>query len=553
MRKSVSFLIAVLSFAAALTTVSGRLRDAVPSDEPAAPFIGKCNVFMAGKLATVDGSVINSQTAGTTRAWFHPPADHPASAKRVVLGYNEYDRSFIGEPTAPPVRAGRTIEIPEAGHTYGYIEGDWWPLISERQVSIGETTIGGLRKELYPTIKSEAKLDVTDLTRVAVERAGTAREAIRIMGALMEEHGFRPWGLNSGEFISVADKNEVWAWEVIPVGTDWKMISGTPGAAWCAMRIPDDMFASSCNESIIGEIDLADPDRFMASSNVKSLAVSHGWWDPKSGRPFRWDEAYWGKRANGLRVWRSLSLAAPSLNLKPNAEGYPLPVKPDKKLSFFDIRKLYQDFYQGTEFDRTKGLAAGPFGCPWWPKGTAIPYGTIPEATGPSIAILQSRDWLPDPIGGLVWLGLGGWGDACVYVPFYAGVTEVPEAYAMGVKTKYDADSAYWLFNLVANFSRLHYSKMMGEIVKVQSAVETAEVNRTAGIDEEAYSLFRIDPDQAAKYLNAYCRDNAEDVLERWKDLASYLIAWYSHNSWYGSEIDVPEWWNQAVREHGKK
>ena len=549
MRKSVACFVIFFLSATASPTMLGKLRDSISPFQQEQPFAEKCNVWMVGKLATVDGSVINTQTAGTTRVWYHPPADHEASAKRVVKCYNEYDRSFIGEETAPPVRAGRTIEIPELGHTFGYLEGDWWPFINEHQVSIGETTLGDLRKELYPTKNSEAKLRVTDLTRIAVERAKTAREAIQIMGSLMEEHGFNPWGLYSGEFISVADKNEVWAWEVIPVGQDWKKSSGKPGAAWCAMRIPDDMFAPSCNESIIGEIDLTDPDRFMASSNVKSLAVSYGWWDPKGGKPFRWDVAYWGKKANGLRIWRSISLVAPSLNLKPNAEEYPIPVKPDKKISFFDLRKLYQDFYQGTEFDRTKGLEAGPFGCPWWPRGTGASYGTIPDATGPSLAITQSRNWLPDSIGGLTWLGLGGWGDGCVYVPFYAGVTMLPQAYTVGIKTKFGWDSAYWMFNLVANWSRLHYSRMMGEIAKVQSAVETAEMNRLAGIDEEAYAEYRTDPSLATKYLNDYCLENAEDVLNKWRELASYLIAWYSHNSWFGSEIEVPAWWKQAVRE----
>ena len=549
MRKSIS-LFAILFLSATFSpTMFGKFQVETSPTQQEQPFPGKCNVWMVGKLASVDGSVINTQTAGTTKIWYHPPTDHEPSAKRIVKCYNEYDRSFIGEETAPPVRAGRTIEIPEVSHTFGYLEGDWWPFINENQVSIGETTLGGLKKELYPTKNSEAKLDVTDITRVAVERATTAREAIRIMGSLMEEHGFKPWGLNSGEFISVADKNEVWAWEVIPVGREWKKSSGKPGAAWCAMRIPDDMFAPSCNESIIGEIDLADPDRFMASSNVKSLAVSYGFWDPKGDRPFRWDVAYWGKKANGLRTWRSISLVAPSLNLKPNAEGYPIPVKPDKRISFFDLRKLYQDFYQGTEFDRTKGIAAGPFGCPWWPRGSAEAYGTIPDATGPSLAITQSRDWLPDSIGGLTWLGLGGWGDGCVYVPFYAGMTVLPEAYADGIKTKFSWDSAYWTFNLVANWARLHYSRMMAEIAKVQSAVESAELNRLPGIDEEAYSLYQNNPSSATQYLNDYCRENAEAVLERWRDLASYLIAWYSHNSWFGSEIEVPASWKQTVQE----
>lgn len=508
----------------------------------------KCNVFMAGKLATIDGSVINSQTAGTTRAWFHPPANHESDAKRLLKCYNEYDRSFMGEAYSPPVRAGQTIEIPEVSHTFAYIEGDWWPFMNEHQVSIGETTLGGLKKELYPSKYSDALLRVTDVTRVAVERAKTAREAIRIMASLMEEYGFNPWGPNSGEFISVADRDEVWAWEVIPAGANWKKNSGEPGAAWCAMRIPDDMFAPSCNESIIGEIDLDDQENFMASSNVKSLAIKHGFWDTESGKPFRWDVAYWGKRADSLRTWRALSLIAPSLHLKPGEEEYPIPVKPDKKISILDIRRLYEDVYQGTEYDRTKGLASGPFGCPYWPRGTPDMQTTIPDATGPSIVINQSRNWLPDPIGGVMWVGLGGWGDACVYVPFYAGMTKLPKAYTTGVKTKFCWDSAYWVFNLVANWSRLHYVHMIKEVKNVRYALETAVLNKLEGIDEEAYSRYREDPAFAAEFLNETCIRNAEEVLNRWRELAAYLIAWYSHNSWFGDQVEAPSWWREAIQ-----
>jgi dipeptidase len=128
-------------------------------------------------------------------------------------------------------------------------------------------------------------------------------------------------------------------------------------------------------------------------------------------------------------------------------------------------------------------------------------------------------------------------------------VTILPEAYMSGIKTRFSWDSAYWTFNLVANWARLHYSRMMGEIAKVQSAIETAEMNRLAGIDEEAYSLYRSDPSRAVEYLNEYCLRNAEDVLSQWKELASYLIAWFSHNSWFGTEIEVPDSWKQALQE----
>jgi dipeptidase len=509
----------------------------------------KCNSFMVGKMATEDGSVLCTQTAGTAKIWKHPAKNHDPEEMREIKCYNEYDMLRIG--SAPPVRSGPVISIPEIDHTYAYVEGDWWPLMNEHQVSFGETTLGGCRKELATSKNSDAILKLTDVTKIAAERAATAREAIDIIGSLMVKYGFNPWGHGSGEFLSIADENEVWAFEVIPVGPNWKNDSGEPGAAWCAMLIPDDMFAPSCNESIIGEIDLVDKDRFKASSNVKSLAVKHGWWDPQNGDPFRWDMAYWGKKANNLRTWRALSLVAPSQGLKPYAEEYPIPIKPDKKLSILDIRKIYADQYQGTEFDRTKGLAAGPFGNPWWPQGTPNKKGSIPDATGPSIVINQSRNWLPDLIGGITWVGLGGWGDTCVYIPFYVGITRVPKSFSEGIKTKFSWDSAYWLFNLVGYWVRLNYHNMIEDVKLVQNSIEKRELRRIQNIDEEAWCLYKTNPDSAIKFLNKFCTENADEIFTTWMELASYLISWYAHNTWYAGPIEAPDWWQkELLRNH---
>ena len=147
-----------------------------------------------------------------------------------------------------------------------------------------------------------------------------------------------------------------------------------------------------------------------------------------------------------------------------------------------------------------------------------------------------------------MWVGLGGWGDACVYVPFYAGMTRLPNSYTTGVKTRFNWDSAYWLFNLVANWARLHYARMIGEIKNVQHSLETAALNKLEGIDEEAYSLYREDPALASEFLNETCIRHAEEVLDKWRELAAYLIAWYSHNSWFGDQVEAPAWWREVLQ-----
>jgi len=117
---------------------------------------------------------------------------------------------------------------------------------------MGESTIGTVRKLENQT--PTPAFDLTMLTIIAMERATTAREAIKIMGELAEKYGY---GFHdTGEMLAVADPNEVWIFEIMPVGPLWTPKSGKPGAVWCAQRVPDDEVSVCPNESRIGEIDL---------------------------------------------------------------------------------------------------------------------------------------------------------------------------------------------------------------------------------------------------------------------------------------------------------
>lgn len=154
-------------------------------------------------------------------------------------------------------------EIPQVAHTYAYFEGSYG-IMNEHQVALGETTTGG-RRELR---NADAWFNIVSLSQVALERAATAREAIQIMGELAEEYGY----CDSGECLTVADANEVWQFEIFGPGILWTQGDDAPGAVWAAQRIPDDHCGVSANRARIGEIDLSNPDYFMASSNVYTHA-----------------------------------------------------------------------------------------------------------------------------------------------------------------------------------------------------------------------------------------------------------------------------------------
>lgn len=229
----------------------------------------------------------------------------------------------------------------------------------------------------------------TSLMANGLLRAKAAREAVGLIGAMIEEYGFLYYRApGAGVALPIADGREVWLMEIFGPGTDWTPDSGRPGGVWCAQRIPDGEVGCSANCSRIGAVDLNDPDHFLASTNVFSLAEALGFWKPAT---FRWHEAYGGPgdRSNSLREWRALSLVAPSLGLKftgdPAVDRYPFSVKPDRPITVPKLMDVMRDRYEGTEYDVTAKPAfqikggRSSLACPWGPPELLDLLGLKPE------------------------------------------------------------------------------------------------------------------------------------------------------------------------------
>jgi len=520
-----------------------------------------CTVIMVGKKASADGSTMATHTCDCgicDWTWRHvPAADHKPGETRKIYHINQYK-------TWPPEQGLKWdlylqdftgLEIPEVPHTYAYHHG-MFGYINENQVAIGESTIGTHRKLVNNT--PAAKFDITMLTLIAMERARTAREAIKIMGSLAEKYGY---GYNDdGEMLCVHDPNEVWVFEIMPVGPLWKPESGKPGAVWCAQRVPDDQVSVCPNESRIGEIDLKNPDYFMASPNVISLAIEQGLYDPKSGQPFNWKRAYSpaegsarstdGRRA---RLWRFFDLVAPSQRFSPETPNmdFPFSVKPDKLIAVEDVMRFTRDRAQGTTFDRVKGIRGGPFLNPNY-------YGTTRTICDPRAeytTITQCRGWLPNPIGGLVWIAFGVQDTSC-YMPFYAGITAMPDSFRVGDHWVFNRESARWAFDYVDFHVQVVYSYGLEEVKKAQAKWEAEAVTRTKEIDEKALTLYQESPAKAAEFLTGYCLNNAKNVVEAWWKLGDDLLVKFNHLKFYNlekrqmdrSQPAYPEWWRKAIR-----
>lgn len=332
------------------------------------------------------------------------------------------------------------------------------------------------------------------------------------------------------------------------------------GAVWAAQRIPEGHIGVSANRSRIGEIDLSDTEHFMASQNVHSLAEELGFWDPASGEPFKFNVAYDELPSifgSVMREWRVFQILAPSVKLDPLRSEIPFSVKPDKKISPRDLMKIHRDYYEGTDWDMTKGVAAGPFASPnRWATRPRPPRHIMGWQRPISIfrctyaVVLQSRDWLPDWIGGVAWHGFDD-PKTSVYVPLYAGITRVPESYQIGGRDEFDRQAAFWAFNFVGNWAELKFSYMIEDIRAKSQAFEDEFFAKLAETDAKAVELYEKDPKEARKFLTDYSNAAAERTTRAWWDLGHYLIAKYSDGyvnlPKTGEAVGYSEEWKKAV------
>ena len=308
-----------------------------------------CTSLLVTKGASEDGSVMITYTCDGE---FHPhleytpPADYePKDSLEITDWYGN-------------VR-GKIKQVP---HTYAVVG-----MMNEHQLTIGETTFGG-REELR---NPDGLLHYWDLMQLSLQRAKTAREAIEVMTNLVTDYGYR----STGESFSIADTKEAWILEMIGPG------EGGQGALWVALKVPDGYISCHANKARIGEFPIDDEENCLYSDNIISFVKEKGYYDPTSGEPFRFCDAYCpatpeNQRYADARVWSIFRRAAPSKNFSPDyhravegAEPYPLWIKPDNKLSVADVFALMRDHYEGTDYDMTKGIDAGPYGTPnrWRP------------------------------------------------------------------------------------------------------------------------------------------------------------------------------------------
>jgi len=442
-------------------------------------------------------------------------------------------------------------KIKQVAHTYSVIGN-----MNEHQLAIGETTYTGIES----LIDTTSIVDYGSLIYITLQRAKNAREAIKVMSELVSEYGYA----SSGESFSIVDPDEVWIFEIIGRG------HGKKGGVWVARRIPDGYICAHANQARIRTFPLASGKKNSISITSKDLRRI---FDPLvecvyaydvidvaranklytgTDQEFSFSDTYnpltfFGARFCEIRVWSFFKSVNNEMNQYINhvsghdlSNRLPLWVKPNRKISNYDMMNFMRDHLEGTVFDMRKDIGAGPFGSPyrWRPlewkvsdDPNAPEYcnerATCSQQTG-FVFVAECRDWLPDPIGGIFWFGVDDAGTT-VFNPMYCGITEVPECFKVGNgdMTTYSPTSAFWLFNKVANFCYSRYDLMGSDAQKIQKQLELQYLSEVSAVDNSAKTLYEDDVWKARDYLTTYSIKTAQNTFEKWKSLSEYLLVKY--------------------------
>lgn len=477
-----------------------------------------CTNLIVGKKASADGSVIVSYSADSYGLFgflcHYPAAKHPDGSMRSIYDWDS--GKYLGQ-------------IKEANETYNVIGN-----MNEFQVTIGETTFGG-RPELVDTT---GVMDYGSLIYVALQRSRSAKEAIKVMTDLVKEYGY----YSSGESFSIADPNEVWIMEMIGKGP------GVKGAVWVAVRIPDDCIAAHANQSRIHQFNLNDKENCLYAPDVISFAREKGYFSG-ANKDFSFADAYCPLDFSGLRfcearVWsyynmfsKATGQAYLSYIQGESKEPMPLYVKPDQKVSVRDIQRAMRDHYEGTALDITKDMGAGAFNMPYRLSPLTFKvdneeyFNERPISTQQTAFtfVAQMRANLPDVVGGVLWFGLDD-ANMTVFTPVYCNTNQVPDVYAEGNGdcVTFSWNSAFWIYNWVADMIRPRYSLMVGDMQQVQTGLEDMYANAQEGIEATAMKLYQQDPLKARDFLTRYTAMAAKDAVDSWKILGEFLIVRYN-------------------------
>lgn len=507
-----------------------------------------CTNVIVTKGASADGSCMVSYAADSHwlygELYFKPQADWKVTDKLRVYDWDS--GQYLGL-------------IDQVEHTYKTVGN-----MNEHQLIIAETTFGGRHGLNDPN----GIMDYGSLIYITLQRARTAREAIKVMAELTNKYGY----FSEGESFSIVDKNEAWIMEMVGKGTEKK------GSVWVALRVPDGYISGHANQSRIATFPLNDPENCLYAEDVIDFARSKGWFSGEDSE-FSFRDAYCPADFGALRgcearVWSAFNILSHGWFTFEETKGnlvtkdaysyvdyamghnpdnrMPLWIKPAKKVTVKNVADVMRDHYEGTPMDMTTDIGAGGNALPyrWRPMG--FEYEGKKYTNERAIATQQTGFWFvgqargnyPDVIGGILWFGTDD--AATSYVtPIYSNTEKVPECFRQGNGNllSYSATSSFWINNRISNACYRMYNIMAPYVRERIDKFENEQMEKVRQNDVKALELFKKSMDSAEKagkkkslaydvmtdtgasfaavkrLLTSYSVKTAQDIFKQWQEL----------------------------------
>jgi len=446
--------------------------------------------------------------------------------------------------------------------------------MNEFQLAISETTFGGVDFLQHQT---GALIDYGSLIYITLQRARNAREAIEIMGDLVAQYGY----YSEGESFSIVDLEEVWVLEMIGKG------EGEKGAVWVAVKIPDGYVSSHANQARIRTFPQNKPDLCVFAPDVISFARRKGLFPQDApDSEFSFSDTYnpltfGGARFCEGRVWSFFNKVNSNMGQYLNyvqgrnlTNRMPLYIKPDNKISLNDSMNYLRDHFEGTWLDFSNDVGAEAHNAPyrwrpltWEYKGAEYlnERATATPQTGFTF-VAQTRNWLPNPIGGILWFGVDD-SSMSVRVPIYCGTSRAPARWALGYGDlmTFKWDSAFWVFNLVSNYAYSRYSIIYPDVLAKIVTYQQQYYKQVPSVDSQALAAYNNgDKEKAIEIVTDYSTGVAENLIDEWLGFFQQLFVKYMDgyskraNPKGGNPIvDNPgyndQWLSQIVTQDGDK
>jgi dipeptidase len=459
-------------------------------------FETNCFSILVGRKASADGSV-----------FFAHNEDDLNDHNYVDLHKVPRIRHAIGEKQYFLYNTDSIAEVPET-HAYFWITGSKY--IEEQYLN--EWGVAVTSNSSQSKVQNGNGKIGHNLRKIVIERARTAREAVKVAGSLVDTYGYA----SSGRVYLMADPNEAWVFEA------------ANGKHWIARRVPDDEVVIVPNFYVIDDFNKSDTLNYLASPDIVEYAVENGWYDPRTDRTFNFRKVY----GHGNRLDANWNIARKLVILNQLSDrqyrfddDFPFSFKPKRKISLQMLMTALQNHYTdpGCEYmDGTPHHASG-FGV----KDTL----TVCNLYNDYSCVTQLRNWLPPEIGNINWIAPRY---PCIqpFIPWYYGIDKISPNYEKDIVEDALAnfnnknrnyfelypDHACWVFDAFANKMDSCYAEEIKAVGKWKADFQK-KIFKTVGSEEsEIVDTYRLDPGKALRELTELSNHLADQALEETKD-----------------------------------